>query len=620
MIILGLNAYHPDSSVALVKDGVLLWGAEEERYSRVKHASGFPKLALQACLRDTGVLLEQIDVVAIGKNPRANLLRKVLFSLKNWPSLDFLMNRVRAFRAAARFEEDFKAVMAEIGFPLKACGDDKTSSLTLPPPQGGRKCLPAKFIHVEHHLAHAASAFYASGFEGAAFLSLDGLGDFSAAMWGYGDRNDLHVLNRVYFPHSVGFFYTAGTQFLGFLSFGDEYKVMGLAAYGKPVYTKQFEKMVILKPDGRFELNLDYFMQHKGQSKIRWEGGRPEQDILYSSEWMELFGVPRSPDGPLTQKERDMASSMQVVVEEIYFHVLNHLYQTTKMDNLCMAGGVAYNSVANGKIRKNTPFKNIYIPPAAGDAGTAIGAALYAYHQALGSVKTGDRQKKQNVSVPCLKTEVGPATFVMSHALYGSEFSDDAIEAILKERGMKYKKLPEEDMIIQTAKALKEKKVVGWFQGRMEFGPRSLGNRSILADPRQPDMKDILNHRIKHREGFRPFAPAVPEEHVNDYFEMDCASSPFMLKVFPVKPEKRSILPAITHVDGSARVQTVSQKEHPLFWKLITEFGNLTGVYVLLNTSFNENEPVVCRPEEAIDCFLKTKMDVLVLGHCFIAR
>jgi carbamoyltransferase len=594
MFILGLNAYHPDASVALLKDGALLWAAEEERYNRIKHASGFPKEALSACLQETGISSGQIDVVAIAKNPRANLWKKVFFTLNNRPAFDFILNRAKAFQVASRFERDFKEALK--------IGDSHKKQSVSAPYLPERPNVP-KFIHVEHHLAHAASAFFVSGFDRAAFLSLDGLGDFSSAMWGYGENGKLQVLDRVYFPHSAGFFYTAGTQFLGFLSFGDEYKVMGLAAYGKPIYAEQFREMVILKPGGRFGLNLNYFMQHKGQSRIRWEGGRPEQDILYSPEWSKLFGEPRRPDNPLTQKERDLASSMQVVLEEIYFHVLNHLHQITKMDHLCLAGGVAYNSVANGKIQKNTPFKHVYIQPAAGDAGTALGAALFAYY--------------------CLRpatTNTRPPSLIMSHALYGSEYSNEAIEQILKQRNLPYEKLSEDEMVTRTVRVLTEKKVVGWFQGRMEFGPRALGNRSILADPRQPDMKDILNDRIKRRESFRPFAPAVPEEHAGDYFEMDCGSSPFMLKVFPVRPEQRSRLPAITHVDGSARVQTVSRVDHPLFWKLLTAFGKATGFYVLLNTSFNENEPVVCKPEEAIDCFLKTQMDVLVLGNYFIVR
>jgi carbamoyltransferase len=447
-------------------------------------------------------------------------------------------------------------------------------------------------------LCHIASCLFLSGFNQAAFISLDGLGDFSTAMWGRGDGTRFYVMDRVFFPHSAGFFYTAGTQFLGFLSFGDEYKVMGLAAYGKPVYLDEFRKMIKLKPKGKFELQLDYFTQHRGQSKVRWEGGKPEQDILFSPRWTEIFGNPREAHEAVKDREKNMAASMQAVLEEIYFHVLNYLYQETKADNLCVAGGVAFNSVANGKITKNTPFKNIYIQPAAGDSGTSIGAAAYVYHAVLRR----------------------PRRFVMNQALYGSEFTDTDVEKMLKDKKLSYDKLDEEELIRRTVKALTEEKIVGWFQGKMEFGPRALGNRSILADPRCARMKDILNERIKRRESFRPFAPAVPEEYAGEYFEMDCPVSPFMLKVFPVRPEKKTVIPAITHVDGTARVQTVSKSEHPIFWKLLTAFGKETGVYVLLNTSFNENEPIVCTPQEAVECFIKTKMDVLVLGNYFAVK
>ncbi len=574
-LILGVNAYHPDASVALFKNGQLVWAAEEERFNRVKHASGFPEQALRHCLDENGIAPETIDVVAISRNPHANFLRKILFALYQKPERSFLAGRLKALRRTIHFKDEFCE-------SLGIC----------------KGALKTKFIYVEHHLTHVASAFYLSGFERAAFLSLDGLGDFSSAMWGYGEGNHLHVMDRIYFPHSVGFLYTAGTQFLGFLNFGDEYKVMGLAAYGKPVFCDEIRKMVFLKKNGKFELNLDYFMQHRGHSRIRWEGGKPEQDILYSQKWEQALGPIRRPDQPLSGRDKNIAASLQVVTEEIYSHILNHLYKKTQMQDLCLAGGVAYNSVANGKILKNTPFKNVYIQPAAGDAGTAIGAAAYVEYSL-----------NQN-----------PRKFIMTHALTGSEFSDEEIEKVLKERNLFYEKLDEATLIQRTVKALTEKKVIGWFQGRMEFGPRALGNRSIIADPRQPDMKDILNYRIKHREGFRPFAPMVPEEFAKDYFEMDCDSSAFMLKVFPVRPEKRALLPAITHVDGSARVQTVSQNDNPLLWKLLTEFGKVTGVPVLLNTSFNENEPVVCRPEEAINCFLKTKMDGLILRGFFVQK
>jgi len=575
LIILGINAYHPDASVALLKAGVLFWAGEEERYNRVKHSSGFPRFALQHCLQETKISPSDIDVVALSKDPKANFLRKALFILKYNPRPKLLWDRLKAFGKSSHFKKDF----------MEALNISESS-------------LKAKFVHVEHHKAHVASSFFLSGFDRAAFLSLDGMGDFSSAMWGIGDGNKLHVLNRVYFPHSAGFLYTAGTQFLGFLNFGDEYKVMGLAAYGKPIYLDLFRRMVHFKEDGRFELNLDYFVHHKGQAKIRWEGGAPEQDILYSEQWFDLFGNPRRSQEEVSERHQNLAASLQAVLEEIYFHVLNHLYYKTKEKNLCLAGGVVFNGVANGKIRACTPFKNVYIQPAAGDAGTALGAATFFYHSVM----------KQ------------PRMFTMNHVFFGSDAHDEEIKQAMHERNLYFQKLSEEDLIQKTAQALRQGQIVGWFQGRMEFGPRALGNRSLLADPRRQDMQKILNERIKHRENFRPFAPAIPEEDVHEYFEVNGAFSPFMLEVFPVKTSKRSIIPAVTHVNGTARVQTVSEKEHPRFWKLLKEFGKITGVPVLLNTSFNENEPIVCTPKEALACYLKTQTDVLVMGDYFLAK
>lgn len=573
MILLGINAYHPDASAALIRDGRLLWAAEEERFNRIKHSSGFPKLALKQCLLDTNIPPQAIDFVAISKNPRANLLRKVMFVLKNKPELRLVLDRVKAFRKASQFELDFFETLHEAPTLLKA-----------------------RFVNVEHHEAHIASSFFVSGFAGSAFLSMDGLGDFCSAMWGVGKGNDLKVMDRVYFPHSAGFLYTAATQFLGFPSFGDEYKVMGLAGYGKPTHLDEFRKMVRLKSRGQFELNLDYFVHQQGHAKIRWEGGAPEQDILYSRRWIDLFGEPRECGTPVSEREKNIAASLQKVLEEILFHVLRHLYRETKQENLCLAGGVAFNSVANGKITKETPFKNIYIQPAAGDAGTALGAAAFVSHGILNE----------------------PRDFFMNRADFGTEFTAADIERALQAKGLRAMKLSEQELIAETVEMLGRGGIAGWFQGKMEFGPRALGKRSILADPRKADMKDILNRRIKHRETFRPFAPAVPEERAQEFFEMDCKSSPFMLKVFPVKRDKQSLIPAVTHVDGTARVQTVSQASDPLFWKLLHAFGDKTGVPILLNTSFNENEPIVRTPEQAVDCFQKTQMDLLVLGNCIV--
>jgi carbamoyltransferase len=573
MIILGINAYHPDASVALMKDGVLFWAGEEERFNRIKHASGFPKLALKKCLDETQTSINDIDIVAISRDPMANFFRKIGFVLQNRPSKNLISDRLHAFNKAALFKNDF-------------CSAVETSS------------IKAKFIHVEHHRAHVASSFFLSGFDEAAFLSIDGMGDFSSAVWGVGKQNEFKITDRIFFPHSVGFLYTAGTQFLGFHHFGDEYKVMGLAAYGKPVYLAQFQKMIRFERRGKFSLNLDYFVHHKGKSKIRWEEGVPEQELIFSNEWQKVFGVPRVPKSELTEHYKNIAASLQAILEEVYFHVLNHLHEITNQRNLCLAGGVALNSVANGKISLKTGFKNVYVQPASNDSGTSIGAAAFAAFSLF--------EEKR--------------TFMMNRADFGTAATDNQIDLALKGKSLTFEKFSESEMIQRVADALEKGDVVGWFQGRMEIGPRALGKRSILADPRRHDMKDILNQRIKHRETFRPFAPAVLEERAKEFFEMDCDSTPFMLKVFPVKKNKRDMLPAITHEDGTARVQTVSKETDPLFWKLLYAFGEKTGIPVLLNTSFNENEPIVCKPEEAIECFLKTKMDMIILSNYIVTK
>ncbi len=575
MIILGINAYHPDAAIALIRNGDLVWAAEEERYSRIKHASGFPVLALRACIEENKIDPTDLHTVAISKNPRSNVLRKMLYVLGKRPSGRLVVDRLKAFKKSADFQADF------------------ARALNLP---SGKS--RTKFMHVEHHEAHAASSFFVSGFEEAAFITLDGLGDFASASWGIGNGSKLEMMDRVFFPHSAGFLYTACTQFLGFHNFGDEYKVMGLAGYGKPTYMDEMRKIVHLKPGGQFELGLKYFVHQSGKAKVRWEGGAPKQDILCSPEWSRLFGFPRSPEGPILQRDFNLAASLQAMLEEIYFHILNHVYHKTKTSYLCLAGGVAFNSVANGKIARQTPFKHVYIQPAAGDAGTAIGAAAYAAYA----------------------LEKEPRGFVMKHAMLGSESSDQQIETALKNKGVSYMRLEQGELIAKVVEVLDRGGVVGWFQGRMEFGPRALGNRSILADARRANMKDILNQKIKHRETFRPFAPVIPVERANEFFEMDCEESPFMLKVVPVRPSKRAVIPAVTHVDGTARVQTVSRNTQPLFWELITAFGQKTGVPILVNTSFNEQEPIVCTPEEALACYLKTKMDVLILGAYMVER
>jgi carbamoyltransferase len=482
---------------------------------------------------------------------------------------------------------------------------------------------------VEHHKAHLASSFFVSPFDEAALLSVDGLGDFASTMWGIGAGSKFQVQGSIAFPHSLGIYYTALTQYLGFWKYGDEYKVMGLGSYGEPEYQDRFHELV--KLDGRlgFSLGLDYFVHHKTGPEMTWSDGEPILGKLYGDHLVKQLGSARRADEPIEQRHRNIAASMQARLEDAVLTMLNKLHGLYGVKKLCLAGGVAFNCVANGKIFTNTPFEEVYIQSAAGDAGLAIGSAFYVWHQVLGR----------------------PRSFEMKHSYWGPEFDDEVIGKALRAKGMEpgaassesefrgqmsevsrsapavtgppssvtISELPDEELCRLTAAKIAEGKIVGWFQGRMEWGPRALGNRSIVADPRRADMKGILNSRIKHRERFRPFAPSVLAERVGDYFE-ETHPSPFMLMAYKVKPEKRPVIPAPTHVDGTGRLQTVTREENPLYWTLIKEFENLTGVPVLLNTSFNENEPVVCTPKEAVDCFLRTKMDVLAIGKYLVEK
>ena len=457
---------------------------------------------------------------------------------------------------------------------------------------------------IEHHLAHLYSAFYVSPFAEATVVSVDGFGDFSSAAWGVGKRGDIAIDGRVYFPHSLGVFYQALTQYLGFPHYGDEYKVMGLAPYGKPTFVDAMRKIVRLGAGDGYELDLTYFRHHKERIAFQWTNGTPEFADLFAPALEALLGPRRRPDEPLEQRHRDIARSVQAMYEEAFFHLLSRLHQRYGLTDLALAGGCAMNSVANGKVRRMTPFRRVYVQSAAGDAGGAIGAAFAVWHN-LG----------------------GARSFVMDHAYWGPQFGAGEIEALIRARqseldkaGCSIENIADEDELCRrTAAAVAEGKVVGWFQGRMEWGPRALGNRSIICDPRRSDVKAILNAKIKRRELFRPFAPSVLEEAVADWFEEDDAV-PFMMQVFQIRQEKRTLIPAVTHIDGSGRLQTVYRQTNPRYYRLIEAFRDLTGVPMVLNTSFNENEPVVCEPQEALDCFLRTRMDVLVMGSIFIER
>jgi carbamoyltransferase len=582
MIILGLNAYHGDSSACIIVDGKLIAAAEEERFKRVKHWAGLPAQAITFCLEEAGVTIKDIDYLAVNRDPKANFRKKALFALSKGPSFTLVKDRIRN---ASRISN----IKTALGEMLNVKSEK----------------IRAEILNVEHHVAHLASSFFVSPFDKAAVVSVDGFGDFVGAMWGEAKDKKIEVKHRIFFPHSLGLYYLAVTQYLGFPNYGDEYKVMGLAAYGEPEFIDEMRRIVRTGREGDFQLDLRYFIHHSAGVSMTWEAGEPKMGPVFSMELEKLFGPARNKEAAIEQRHKNIAASLQRRYEEVLFHVLNHVYTETRLPNFAFAGGCAMNSLANGKIFHNTPFKEVYIQPAAGDAGGAIGAAYYAWNHLLGRTRS----------------------FVLEKSYLGPEFSAADIRELLKARDDKLKEENCEIRQIQdnielcrkTAEEIAKGKVIGWFQGKMEWGPRALGNRSIVCDPRRADMKEILNLKIKRRESFRPFAPSIHLESTHDFFEMDYPD-PFMLKVYTIKPEKRKVIPAVTHVDGTGRLQTVRKGDNPLYWQLIEEFRKITGVPVVLNTSFNENEPIVCRPEEALDCFLRTKMDLLVMNNFVVQR
>ncbi|MBE2269280.1 MAG: carbamoyltransferase [Anaerolinea sp.] len=567
MYILGINAYHGGASACLIQDGKLIAAAEEERFNRIKYWAGFPVQAIRYVLSAANITAYELDHIGISRDPKANLLQAALFAFRQRPSLDLVRDRLQNTMKVGTLKTEFSKHMS--------VGE-----------------LRAEFHNVEHHRAHMASAFFVSPFPDAAILSVDGAGDFVTTMWGTGYDNKIDVKDEINFPHSLGIFYTAVSQWLGFPKYGDEGKVMGLAPYGTPKYLDLMRKIVRVQRDGTFELDLDYFVHHAEGAGMSWEGGEPTIGTLYSAKLVDVLGTPRAPRSEITQMHMDVASSLQVMLEEAEFALVEKLQKQTGQHVLCMAGGVALNSVFNGKILPKTAFEDIYIHPAAGDAGTALGVCYYIYHQVLNQ----------------------PRAYVMNDAYTGPEYSNDQIRAELDRYGLKYEPFEYDQLVKRAAQIVADGNVLGWYQGRMEWGPRALGNRSIIADPRRDDMKDILNARIKHREKFRPFAPSILLEATGDYFDQ-MYPDPFMIKVYNVLPEKHKEIPAVTHVDGTGRLQTVQKEHAPLYWSLINAFGELTGTPVILNTSFNENEPVVQSPAEAIDCFARTHMDALAIGN-----
>jgi carbamoyltransferase len=575
MLIVGLNAYHGDVAAAVVRDGALIAALEEERFSRIKHVAGFPALAIRRGLEMAGATPADVDIWAIARGRRVHLLQKAWFALTHRPGAAL----VGQYRRTAGKSADLPDVIAAT-FGLAAAR------------------VAPRLRYIEHHPAHLASAFRTSGLSDAACCAIDGFGDFVSVSIARGHGGRMDVIDRVYFPHSLGLLYLAITQYLGFKKYGDEYKVMGLAPYGKPSRTAQLERLLTLERGGGFRLDLDYFRHWTGDISMSWESGEPTVPDVYTDRLIDLLGPGRRPDDPVNSEHEDLAASIQRVFEEAAFHVLRGAHARVPSDALCLAGGCAMNSVANGKIRQHTPFKQVFIQPAAGDNGTALGAALEAWHA------SGERA-------------VGPA---MEHSYWGTEYGGAAIAEVIRTSGIvdqgrcSMRTLEDETALCkETASLVAAGNVVGWFQGRMEWGARALGNRSIIADPRRRDMRDIINQKIKFRERFRPFAPSVLAEAIEEYF-VDAVHDPFMLQVYPVRADKRDVIPAVTHVDGSGRLQSVSARSNARYWALLRAFRAETGVPVLLNTSFNENEPIVEKPEQALDCFLRTDMDVLVMG------
>ena len=575
MYILGINAYHGDASASLLKNGVVIAASEEERFRRIKHWAGFPSEAIKFCLKDAGITIDKIDYITISRDPRKNLFKKFLYIIRHLITYSFIINRIKNFRKIISLRQQ-----------IADCLDVKESDIR------------AVIYNIEHHRSHLASSFFPSRFKESAILSVDGFGDFTSTMTALGKEKRIKVLDSIKYPHSLGLFYTAATQFLGFPNYGDEYKIMGLAPYGKPVYVKQLREIIKKESFGRFKLINGYFSHFSNGVNMQWENGKPLVNTLYTSKWEDLFGNARNPlEEELKEKHINFAASVQKITEEIIFHILNYLYDSTNTENICMTGGVAQNSVINGKILKNTPFKNIYISAASHDAGTSIGSSLFLYHHILGNSRLSE----------------------VTHSFFGEKFREKDITDLLDKRSIDYVCFSEDELFSRVAKKIEEGGVIGWFQGRAEFGPRALGNRSIIVDPRRKDAKDLLNDKIKRRENFRPFAPSILREYVKDYF-VEEDNVPFMEKVFHIKESKHAIVPAVTHVDGTGRLQTVTKKDSPKYYRLISSFAKLTGVPILLNTSFNENEPIVNTPEEALDCFLRTKMDMLVMENIIIER
>jgi carbamoyltransferase len=575
MLTLGINAYHGDASAAIFRDGELLVAVEEERFTRQKHQAGFPSESVRWCLAEAGATIDDVAHAAVSRDPFAHLPRKVMWTLRHRPTRKSVTARVK-----------------NTGSILDA-GD----ALARATGRASARELRTKLHRVEHHRAHLASAMFCSPFETAACVTLDGMGDFLSSSWGRGVGGKLDVQGVVAFPDSLGVFYTSFTQFLGLPAFGDEYKLMGLAAYGEPTFLPQLRDVVRLGEGMQYELDLSYFTHHDKGVEMTWAEGSPTLGPMYAPKLVDVFGAPREYRGEITQRDMDLACSVQRRLEEVELEYLRRLHARVPERCLVMAGGVALNVLANGLVRSQTPFEDVWVQPAANDSGTAIGAAQYVLHQELGH----------------------PRTWTMTHAYTGPHYDDAACTAALEAAGLQAMRYADADLFAFVARRLREGAIVGWYQGRAELGPRALGNRSILCDPTRADAKDVLNSRVKNRESFRPFAPSVLAHKAGEWFA-DAYESPYMLMAFKVRADKLGQIPAVTHDDGTARIQTVTADTNPRYFALLAAFDALSGVPILLNTSFNENEPIVCTPEEATACFARNDMDLLVLGNHVVDR
>jgi len=561
MNVLGISCFYHDAAACLLKDGKVVAAAQEERFTRKKHDISFPVNAIKYCLEEGKITINDVNYIGFYEKPLLKFERLLSQHLEMFPR---------------SFTSFFSALPSWLNEKLRV-------------PSIIRKNLKYRgpVLFIEHHLAHAASAFLVSPFKKAAVLTIDGVGEWATAAYGYGEDNNITLLKELKFPHSLGLLYSTVTAFLGFTVNDAEYKVMGLSPYGKPIYYEQFKKIFHINDDGSMVLDMSYFDFHYKLA-------------MPSKKFAEELGPMRKKETSIEQRHKDIAASLQKITEEVVFKMLNHVYKETKMKNLVMAGGVALNSVANGKIKRNTPFENVWVQPSASDAGTSLGAACYIYNTILGNERN----------------------YVMDSAYLGPSYSAEQVLEFLEEHKVEYTKLRDDDELIKkTAELIWKDNVIGWFQGRMEWGPRALGARSILSNPCNPKMKDILNLKVKHREYFRPFAPVIAEEDVHDYFDIDKDDEPFMLFVYPFKDDKRKLVPSVVHVDGSGRLQTISKRQNPLYYGVIKEFEKLSKVPILINTSFNiRGEPIVCTPKDAYRCMMGTGIDYLVIDKFLVAR